>query len=81
MLRRAHPIIVLGVRIRVRQAKQNRARLPSLSLLEYVEVNGKYAPQFKEFPMLPDSVGIAVGKKFFGEGAERCVFQARLAAR
>ena len=45
--------------------------------LDYVEniVTHYYVPKLIESPMLSDSVGIAVRKKYFGEGAERIVFQ------
>ena len=44
--------------------------------LEHIQnkLTGKYLPEFVEVPMLLNSVGIAVGKKYFGEGAERLVF-------
>ena len=44
--------------------------------LEYVlnKKTHKFVAKLIEAPMLSDSAGIAVGKKYFGEGAERIVF-------
>ena len=43
--------------------------------LAYVKVNSQFRPIWTECPMQPNSVGIAVSEKYFGEGAERIVFQ------
>ena len=41
--------------------------------LENLQENN-FRPTWKECPMLPDAGGIVVGKKYFGEGAERIVY-------